>query len=292
MGKVTDSTELLPDLARSLGHLLWRCAAKVGQSVSDTLPEGVDLHGYSVLLALSDGAPRSQQSLAETTSVSRTTMTRVAGDLAAEGLVTRVRNPGDRRSYALSRTEAGVRAAEEWRAHVERTEAALTPSFTATRRDRLRSLLLRIAEPDLAPDTPEPLRTSTGFLITRVHQRAHREFGEMLEPVGLEPRFLGSLIALTALGPASQAELARVLGMTGASMVPIVDLMESRGLVERRSLDGDRRTYVLHLTRRARAALAKARHLAVGGGAPCLQVLTDDERDELIALLVQLITAV
>lgn len=291
MGNVTDSTELLPELARSLGHLLWRSSAKVNQSLADTLPVGVDIHAYAALLALSDGRPRSQQSLSETISVSRTTMTKVAAALAAQGLVGRVRKPEDRRSYALTRTDDGVQAAREWRAHAERSEEALTPSFTAARREELRALLLRVAEPDLADDTPEPLRASIGFLVTRVHQRAHREFADLLEPSALEPRFLGSLIALESTGPVSQAELARVLGMTGASMVPIVDEMEQRGLVERRSLEGDRRSHVLHKRPRADAAMDAARHLAHGGAAPCLQVLTEGERARLTALLVQLVTS-
>ena len=51
------------------------------------LPPGVDIHAYAALLALAGGVTRSQQALAETISVSRTTMVRVAADLSEQGLV-------------------------------------------------------------------------------------------------------------------------------------------------------------------------------------------------------------
>ncbi|KAJ1684571.1 hypothetical protein LUZ63_020326 [Rhynchospora breviuscula] len=290
VGKVTGSTELLPALSDSLGHLLWRCGAVVLDALDRALPPDADVHAYAVLLALDDEGSRSQQSLADAICTSRTTMTKVATQLAAHDLVTRERNAQDRRSYALARTPAGAQAVRRWHRDVERVEQELTASLDAAGRERLHALLLRVVAPQLGPDTPAELRASVGFLVHRAHQRAHREFAEVLEPLGLEPRFLGSLIALEAMGPASQAELARGLGMTGASMVPIVDAMEERGLVERRPLEGDRRVYALHPTRRARTALEKGRGVARTGGAPSLQVLDDAERSELTALLARLVT--
>lgn len=290
MAQVTGSTELLPELARSLGHLLWRCAGMVTSALEDGLPPDAGVNAYAVLLALGADGPRSQQSLADAVCTSRTTLTNVAKQLARSGLVSRERNEHDRRSYALSRTDAGTRALRRWSEQVDAVERSLTSSLGGDERERLHGLLVRVTAAQLGDETPAELRASVAFLVVRAHQRAHREFAELMEPTGLEPRFLGSLIALTSLGPVSQAELARVLGMTAASMVPIVDLMEARGLVERRALAGDRRAYVLHVTRRARKALQQARHLAVGGGAPSLQVLTDDERAELTTLLVRLVT--
>ncbi len=138
------------------------------------LPPGVDIHAYAALLALAGGAARSQQSLADTIDVSRTTMVKVAAALAEQGLVERVRNPDDRRSYALTRTPEGAAAARRWRRHAEDLEEALTPGFSLAEREELRRLLLGILEGELAPDTPEPLLESLGFLITRAHLRMHR----------------------------------------------------------------------------------------------------------------------
>ena len=97
----TESRTLLPALSDLPGHLVWRARARVVAALEDVLPDAVDIHAYAVLLALAGGASRSQRALADMVAVSGTTMMRVAASLAAEGLVERVRNPDDRRSYAL-----------------------------------------------------------------------------------------------------------------------------------------------------------------------------------------------
>ena len=246
MGDVNGVRELLPELATLPGHLFWRAHARVASALGEVLPPGVDIHAYAALLALSGGVTRSQQGLAETISVSRTTMVRVAADLSAQGLVRRVRNPADRRSYALTRTPEGAAAARRWRRHAEDLEDTITSGFTLTEREELRGLLFVVAQVELAPDVPEPLRESIAFLVTRIHNRMHREFMVALEPLRIEPRDFGTLVALCATGPVSQAELARHMGVSGASMVQIVDDLEHRGLLERRRLVSDRRTQVLH----------------------------------------------
>ena len=80
MGEASDSRELLPALAALPGHLFWRAHARVTTALGDVLPPGVDIHAYAALLALSGGVTRSQQSLSQTISISRTTMVRVAAD--------------------------------------------------------------------------------------------------------------------------------------------------------------------------------------------------------------------
>ena len=291
MGEASDSRELLPELAAMPGHLFWRAHARVASALAEVLPAGVDIHAYAVLLALSGGVARSQQSLAQTVSVSRTTMVRVAADLAEQGLVTRVRNPDDRRSYALTRSPQGAAAARRWRRHAEDVEDSITAGFTLEEREELRGLLLRVAEVDLPPDTPEPLRESIGFLITRVHTRMHREYMAALEPLGIEPRDFGALTALTTTGPVSQAELARQLGVSGASMVQIVDELERHELLERRRLVGDRRTQVLHVLPEVTPVLAEAGRLAREMHSTILGTLSTARVRRLLTLLQRLVTA-
>lgn len=291
MVEASGSRELLPALAELPGHLFWRAQARVSIALAEVLPAGVDIHSYAALLALSGGAARSQQSLAETISVSRTTMVRVAADLSAQGLVKRVRNPADRRSYALTRTPEGAAAARRWRRHAEDLEDAVTSSFTLAEREELRGLLLVVAQVDLAPDVPEPLLESIAFLVTRVHSRMHREFATTLEPLRIEPRDFGTLVALQAAGPVSQAELARHMGVSGASMVQIVDDLERRGLVERRRLASDRRTQVLHLLPDVPRVLAEAGSLAQEMTATLLGDLSKARTRRLLVLMRRLVTA-
>src|SRR4051794_41291317 len=87
-------------------------------------------------------------------------MVRVAADLAAQGLVKRVRNPDDRRSYALTRTPEGAAAARRWRRHAEDLEDSVTAGVSLDEREELRALLWRGApgRPPPPPPPPPPAR--------------------------------------------------------------------------------------------------------------------------------------
>jgi DNA-binding MarR family transcriptional regulator len=292
MGRQVAGAEqvLLPALAGLAGHVVWRAHAKVAAAVESVLPENVDVHAYAALVALGDGVPRSQQDLARCICVSRTTVMRVAADLAERGLLTRVRNPADRRSYLLSRTTHGALAARTWRRHVDELEAAVIAGLTPRQRDDLHALLLRVVEPQLAPDTPEGLRHSVGFLVTRLHLSMRGDFSEALASIGLEPPHVGVLTALRATGPVSQSELAGIFAVSGAHMVQLVDELEARGLVERRRLPTDRRTQVLHLLPGAEERLAEALPLAEAVVTDRLAALTSAQSKRLLELLRGLIT--
>jgi DNA-binding MarR family transcriptional regulator len=259
---VVDSRELLPALGELLGHLVWRAHARVALALAEELPPGVDIHAFAVLLTLDSDVPHSQQELAEAAGVSRTTMTRVATDLLARGMVERVRNPVDRRSYALTRTATGAAAAHDWQRHVVALQDRLTSPFTDAETADLLDLLLRVVEPQLATALLPALRGSVGFLVSRIHATMHRDFLALLEPLGLEPRLFGALTAIATTEPVAQAELARLLGVSGARVVQIADVLEERGLVERRRDPADRRTSLLHLRPGAPALLAQARAAA------------------------------
>jgi DNA-binding MarR family transcriptional regulator len=281
---------LLPALADLGGHVIWRANARVVAALESVLPENVDIQAYAALVALGDGVPRSQQALARTVSVSRTTVMRVAADLADRGLVMRVRNPDDRRSYLLTRTAEGAATARTWRRHVEELEQSVIAGLTPRQRDDLRSLLLKVVGPDLAPDTPEALRSSIGFLITRLHHATRVDFASVLRSIGLEPAHVGVLTALRATGPISQSELAKIFAISGAHMVQLVDDLEARGLVERRRRATDRRAQLLHLRPGAEDRLEGALPLARAVLAERLVALTPAQSERLLDLLRRLIT--
>lgn len=285
------SRTLLPALAAQPGHLCWRAAARVNAAIAHSLPPGVDIHAYAALLALSGGEARSQQAIAEMISVSRTTMVKVAASLSSEGLVTRVRNPRDRRSYALTRTPEGAAAARRWRRHVEDLEDAITAGFSVEEQEDFRRMLRLIQESELMAETPEPLRESIGFLVTRAHLRMQREFAAALHDLGIEPRHVGFLTALDATGPVSQTELARLLGVSGASIVQMTDDLERRGVVERRRPERDRRNQLVHLLPEARQVLAEAHRLSGQVVASRFGRLSAAERRRLVQYLARFVTA-
>ena len=195
--------------------------------------------------------------------VSGTTMTTVAETLQRDGLVERIRNPADRRSYALTRTAAGRAAAGRWaptytargapdlRAHPARRHpaaAAARSAWSATSSTR---------------STPAgPARQHRLPAQPRAHQRIHREFLTALGPLDIDPRHVGTMRALRAAGPVDPGAARRLLDVSPATVVQIVDHLEARGLVARERDPDDRRAYRLHLRPPAAAVVAEAASIA------------------------------
>lgn len=205
---------LHPALAGHPGHLLWRANARVAAITEEEQRAGVDPHAVAVLRVLTghDEHPgaHSQQELADTVGISRTTMTRVAAALDAQGLVERVRNPTDRRSYALTPTDAGGRAVRSWRERADAIHEGLAAGYTTSERDDLADLLLRVAGDEVAPDTPAALCDNLGFLIGRAHTGMHRHLLAALAPLHLEPRLYATLNLLAETGPIPQLSLIHI----------------------------------------------------------------------------------
>lgn len=290
MGVASDSRALLPGLALQPGHLFWRAQSRVSKALAAVLPADVDIHAYAALLALSGGATRSQQDLADIIGVSRTTMVKIGAALSDQGLVRRVRNADDRRSYALTRTPEGAATARRWRRHAEDVEEHVTAGFSVAEREELRSLLLLVAEPELSPDAPEPLRDSIAFLVTRVQARMHREFASALRPLDLAPAHVGILLGLDETGPITQSEATRALGISPPSMVQVVDELEAAGVVERRRHDTDRRAQVLHLDAGTSDLVVQVRARADDVCASVLGPLSAARRRRLLRLMQRLVT--
>jgi DNA-binding MarR family transcriptional regulator len=281
----------LSDLYALPGHLLWRAAARVAAEVDRILPGGTDIHAYAALVGLADEEPQSQRSLAGMIGVSGTTLTSVAQALLRDGLVERVRNPDDRRSYSLTRTPAGRAAVRRWGPHVERLERRLSAAFSPDDATRLREVLSRVAGDDLDERTPQQLLDSTGFLVTKAQQRSHREFAAALQPLGIEPRHFGTLRGLRVVGDATQGAIASLLDVSPATVVQIVDHLEERGLVSRQRDPGDRRAYRLHLTDEAVRVLEKATVLATAQLAERIGPPGSQDRRDLVRLLPRLLDA-
>ena len=82
-----------------------------------------------------------------------------------------------------------------------------------------------------------------------------------LAALGLSGRQYVVLAVMDSDEPASQLELATLTGLLPAQVVPVLDELEARGLVERRRSESDRRRSVVRLTDDGRALLARADEL-------------------------------
>ncbi len=281
---------LMPALEKLTGHLLWRAVARKRAVAAEVLPPGLDVHAYAALRALDGPASRTQQQLARAIGVSRTTIASVAAALAGSGLVERVRNPADRRSYSLARTPAGAQAASEWAGHVQRLNHELGAGLSAEEQTELSVLLRELVVDELPVDLLPELHHALGFLVAHAHARMHRELLGALTGMSIEPRHFGLLSILEAAGPITQAELSRYIGVSGPTVVQMVDDLQALGLLERRRAPSDRRIHLLHMPSRARELLPEAAILARAVEDSVLADLSQAQRHRLRHLLVQLVT--
>ena len=101
------------------------------------------------------------------------------------------------------------------------------------------------------PSEADPLRL--WFRFVRLHRRVASAVGAELRAIGLSIPQFDVLSTLTEREGLSQQELANRLYVTKGNVSGLIDRLVESGLVERRPLEGDRRSHALHLTRAGRA---------------------------------------
>lgn len=97
-----------------------------------------------------------------------------------------------------------------------------------------------------------------GYLLKHAQQRLMELNAAALEPYGLSGRELAVLLVFDALGPTSQQDAARRLGVDRTTMVALVDALERKEIVLRAPYAEDRRRNVVTFTASGRDVFAKA----------------------------------
>ena len=95
---------------------------------------------------------------------------------------------------------------------------------------------------------PAGLLSSTAFLLAMVGAESRKRWVGGLARWALRPSHFAALMALDEIGPISQQDLARLVGVDPRNLVPVVDLLEQRSLVERQPHPTDRRRHAVRLT--------------------------------------------
>ena len=130
-----------------IGQLLTVAAAAAQSLARERLrPLGLTPRGWAVLSALAAGRPRPQIDLATETGTDRTVMTYLLDDLATQGLIERVRDPDDRRSYHIHLTRRGEEMHRKVAADLAAQADTLLRPLDAPERRRLADLLARVAD--------------------------------------------------------------------------------------------------------------------------------------------------
>lgn len=129
------------------------------------------------------------------------------------------------------------------------------------------------------------LARHTGFLVNWVAARSRSRFATALEQEGLHPREFGVLSVIAGDPGVTQHALGERAGVDPSTMVTTLDVLEQRGLAERRPHGTDRRKRAVHLTDEGRRVLARGGRVAARVGDEVFGALTPAERKELDRLL-------
>jgi DNA-binding MarR family transcriptional regulator len=128
-------------------------------------------------------------------------------------------------------------------------------------------------------------RSGPAFLLAQVGAHAASKFAERLAELKLVPAHAGILRILGATPAITQQALATALGTLPSRLVALMDELESKGLLERRPHESDRRSYALHLTDAGQSTLQAVGRIAREHQQALLAELSEEEQRQLAALL-------
>lgn len=126
-----------------------------------------------------------------------------------------------------------------------------------------------------------------GFLLYDTARLLRRDFDRRTRCVGLSRAKWSVLAHLSRNEGIRQAGLAEILDISPITLTRHLDRLEQEGLVERRPDPDDRRAYRLFLTEAAVPALQVLRELAEQTRALALGGLSEQDRAELVRLLLR-----
>lgn len=135
------------------------------------------------------------------------------------------------------------------------------------------------------PFAPARIRSLPSWLLGRAAARGHRLVAEALAREGMRMTHHAVLSAVAELGPVSQAELGRSLGIDPKDMVGIVGDLEGEGLVTRSPDPRDRRKNAISISEDGERRLVRTRRLGDEANDELTAGLSAAEREQLVALL-------
>jgi len=142
-GRLADVPEPFPE---PIGLRLNQAARAVERAFDKALAEaGGSLPVWLILLNLKIHKPANQQELAKAVGVREATLTHHLNAMDARGLITRTRDPANRRFQVVTMTEAGEAAFLRLRSAAMAFNARLSTGLTGADLDTLAALLSQLA---------------------------------------------------------------------------------------------------------------------------------------------------
>ncbi|NQV54861.1 MAG: MarR family transcriptional regulator [Rhodospirillales bacterium] len=139
----------------------------------------------------------------------------------------------------------------------------------------------------MAGNKQAQIQAETGFgqSLMELSHRWRRAVDAELRPLGLSQATWRTLVFVARTGDdLLQKDLANILGIEGPSLVPLLDTLESGGLIERQVSKTDRRAKTIHLTNAGEQTIANIRAVAEKVGKSILDGVSPQELDNCLAV--------
>lgn len=127
-----------------------------------------------------------------------------------------------------------------------------------------------------------------GYQLRMAQVMVFRDFDRELLDLGITPAIFGVLEILRRNKGLTQTRLALAIGLDRSSLVPLLDKLQKRNMVEREASIKDRRSNHLHLTAAGEEMLVEAERRVMLHEKRILTRLTKSETRQLIQLLMKL----
>jgi MarR family transcriptional regulator for hemolysin len=138
---------IAPPPVRSMGLHLTRVSRTVSRAFDDVLAEaGGSLPVWLVLISLKSGQPASQRELAEAVGIQGPTLTHHLNAMESAGLVTRRRDPGNRRLHLVEPTPGGEALFLRLRNAATAFDQQLRAGLSQDEASQLEALLTRLRD--------------------------------------------------------------------------------------------------------------------------------------------------
>ncbi len=146
----------------------------------------------------------------------------------------------------------------------------------------------------LPPIVPQPLQgdllSLPGHAIRRLHQISAGIFVQEVGEFNLTPIQYNALRVVAELPGIDQRTLARKVALDASTTGGVLERLEQRGWMERRTSQEDRRARLLYVTDEGRQRLEQAEPAVQRTQERILEPLSPRQRQQFMALLEQLVT--
>jgi len=291
---------------RSIGALLKRAGALLSRRLSRLLaPEGLTPNQWVVLACLwrKDGLPVTY--ISEQVGQIGGTMTGVLDRMERRRLVKRKRDANDRRIYRVCLTELGKElvntlpplAVELWAGVKEDISQADLARFSLLV-DRVLANVspeYKCVLPDCQGKLSEELSAilppkSLGYRMRSLSMQLTRRFSEKLEALNVTTVHWLVLCRLWREDGVPVSEIASYIELEGGSLAGVLERMEDRGLISRRSCSEDKRRMLVFLTDEGDRLFDILPEIALNHCNLCIGGLSDEDVQFMTRVLTTLIT--